>query len=49
MEIVNKNWTPLLMRWYDKNKRELPWRTKTPRDPYKVWVSDIMLDRKSVV
>ena len=48
MEIVNKNWTPLLMHWYDKNKRELPWRTESPRDPYKVWVSEIMLQQTRV-
>ena len=48
MEIVNKNWTPLLMHWYDKNKRELPWRTESPRDPYQVWVSEIMLQQTRV-
>ena len=48
MEIFNKNWTPLLMHWYDKNKRALPWRTESPRDPYKVWVSEIMLQQTRV-
>jgi len=42
------NWTPLLMQWYDDNKRELPWRTESPRDPYKVWVSEIMLQQTRV-
>ncbi len=36
------------MQWYDKNKRELPWRTESPRDPYKVWVSEIMLQQTRV-
>ena len=36
------------MEWYDKNKRELPWRTESPRDPYKVWVSEIMLQQTRV-
>ena len=45
---MNSDWTPLLMRWYDKNKRELPWRTESPRDPYKVWVSEIMLQQTRV-
>ena len=48
MELFNENWTPLLMQWYDKNKRELPWRTESPRDPYKVWVSEIMLQQTRV-
>ena len=43
-----ENWTPLLMQWYDKYKRELPWRTGSPRDPYKVWVSEIMLQQTRV-
>ena len=48
MKTLNENWTPLLMGWYDKNKRELPWRTDSPRDPYKVWVSEIMLQQTRV-
>ena len=36
------------MQWYDKHKRELPWRTESPRDPYKVWVSEIMLQQTRV-
>ena len=36
------------MEWYDKNKRKLPWRTESPRDPYKVWVSEIMLQQTRV-
>lgn len=35
-----------LLRWYEKNKRNLPWR-KT-RDPYTVWVSEIMLQQTQV-
>jgi A/G-specific adenine glycosylase len=42
------NWTPLLMQWFDKHKRDLPWRTDSPRDPYKVWVSEIMLQQTRV-
>jgi A/G-specific adenine glycosylase len=36
----------LLIRWFDKNKRDLPWR-KT-RNPYAVWVSEIMLQQTQV-
>lgn len=37
----------LLLKWYDKNRRELPWRSTNP-DPYKVWVSEIMLQQTQV-
>lgn len=32
--------------WYEKNKRILPWRED--RNPYKVWVSEIMLQQTRV-
>lgn len=35
-----------LLDWYKKNKRQLPWR-KT-NDPYKIWVSEIMLQQTKV-
>lgn len=35
-----------LLAWYDKNKRILPWRENT--DPYRVWVSEIMLQQTRV-
>jgi A/G-specific adenine glycosylase len=35
-----------LLRWYDANKRDLPWRRDT--DPYRVWVSETMLQQTSV-
>ena len=35
-----------VLGWYEENKRELPWR-KT-RDPYKIWVSEIMLQQTRV-
>jgi A/G-specific adenine glycosylase len=37
--------TPLL-RWYARHARDLPWRTGT--DPYRVWVSEIMLQQTQV-
>ncbi|MDR1131254.1 MAG: sugar fermentation stimulation protein SfsA, partial [Oscillospiraceae bacterium] len=37
--------TPLL-DWYGKNARVLPWRENT--DPYRVWVSEIMLQQTQV-
>ena len=36
----------LLLPWYDRNKRDLPWRLNT--DPYRAWVSEIMLQQTRV-
>ena len=36
----------LLLAWYDRNQRVLPWRENT--DPYRVWVSEIMLQQTRV-
>lgn len=35
-----------LLRWYDQNKRNLPWRDCG--DSYKVWISEIMLQQTRV-
>lgn len=35
-----------LLAWYDEHKRDLPWRDVG--DPYKVWVSEIMLQQTRV-
>ena len=32
--------------WYDRNKRNLPWRVS--QDPYRVWISEIMLQQTTV-
>jgi A/G-specific adenine glycosylase len=41
--------TPLLA-WYDANRRDLPWRYApgVPADPYRVWLSEIMLQQTTV-
>ncbi len=36
-----------LIAWYKKNKRDLPWRNIT--DPYKIWLSEIILQQTQVV
>lgn len=36
----------LLLAWYDQHARDLPWRKD--RDPYRVWVSEIMLQQTRV-
>jgi len=36
-----------LLQWYQQEKRDLPWRHT--RDPYQVWISEIMLQQTQVV
>lgn len=36
-----------LLPWFAQNARALPWRTE-PRDPYAVWISEIMLQQTQV-
>lgn len=35
-----------ILRWYRRNRRDLPWRRS--RDPYAIWVSEIMLQQTRV-
>src|SRR5579862_8751995 len=35
-----------LLEWYERNRRDLPWRQST--DPYAIWVSEIMLQQTRV-
>ncbi len=42
MEFAHK-----LIAWYQENGRELPWRMT--KDPYKIWVSEIILQQTRVV
>jgi A/G-specific adenine glycosylase len=39
-----------LLAWYDRHRRDLPWRALPgePADPYKVWLSEIMLQQTTV-
>lgn len=41
-----KTAVPLLLEWYSLSKRTLPWRGT--HDPYRVWVSEIMLQQTRV-
>src|SRR5579862_1978300 len=40
----------LLLQWYDRHRRALPWRAPPARrpDPYRVWLSEIMLQQTTV-
>ncbi|MDB5668492.1 MAG: mutY [Alphaproteobacteria bacterium] len=42
--------TNALMRWYAVDKRRLPWRVETGEraDPYRVWLSEVMLQQTTV-
>ena len=42
----NEMFSQLILHWYKKNKRNLPWR-KT-KDPYKIWVSEIILQQTQI-
>ena len=39
-----------LLRWYAVDKRRLPWRVAAGElpDPYRIWLSEIMLQQTSV-
>lgn len=43
LNFLSKN----LQKWYLENKRELPWRDT--KDPYKIWLSEIILQQTQVI
>ena len=40
------HFTDTLLRWFEEHQRDLPWRGQT--DPYKIWVSEIILQQTRV-
>ena len=46
---MNKDnrFSSILIDWYNNNKRILPWRGT--RNPYKIWISEIILQQTRVV
>jgi A/G-specific adenine glycosylase len=46
LTMIQKKFHKELIRWYLKNKRELPWRETT--DPYPIWLSEIILQQTRV-
>lgn len=46
-ETTLKRFRKSLLAWYDTSRRKLPWRET--RDPYRIWVSEIMLQQTRVV
>src|SRR5262249_47392711 len=44
---VSQTWfAEQLLAWYSRHRRDLPWRRT--RDPYAIWVSEIMLQQTQV-
>ena len=46
MENARKRLTEPLLVWFRQNARDLPWRRT--EDPYRIWVSEIMLQQTRV-
>src|SRR5215471_1656743 len=44
--LKDSDFSSQLLAWYDAHARDLPWRKN--RDPYRVWVSEIMLQQTRV-
>jgi A/G-specific adenine glycosylase len=45
-ESARRKFRKRLLAWYDRKQRDLPWRQD--RDPYRVWLSEIMLQQTRV-
>jgi A/G-specific adenine glycosylase len=50
VERRERNPAKALLIWYESERRHLPWRAppRTRQDPYKVWLSEIMLQQTTV-
>ena len=46
MKTIDQEFTQAVMSWFQENQRDLPWRKD--KDPYHVWVSEIMLQQTRV-
>ena len=44
--VLNRDFAACLLRWYRREKRDLPWRHTT--DPYAIWISEVMLQQTTV-
>ncbi|MCH3994620.1 MAG: A/G-specific adenine glycosylase [Prevotella sp.] len=43
---MNDSFVPALLRWFDTNGRDLPWRHI--HDPYAIWLSEVILQQTQV-
>ncbi len=50
MTTAHEDLSRLVLAWYDRNRRHLPWRAPPGRtaEPYHVWLSEIMLQQTTV-
>jgi A/G-specific adenine glycosylase len=50
LEAAGADRPALLLAWYDRHRRKLPWRPSAGEraDPYRVWLSEIMLQQTGV-
>lgn len=46
LKIRQVNFSEQLIRWYEENRRALPWRNT--KDPYRIWLSEIILQQTRV-
>jgi A/G-specific adenine glycosylase len=46
--LIKRRISSRLLKWYRLHKRSLPWRDLLHKDPYAVWVSEIMLQQTRV-
>ena len=49
-DLHNQDYARALLAWYDRDRRILPWRAApgVAPDPYRVWLSEIMLQQTTV-
>jgi A/G-specific adenine glycosylase len=49
-DLHNQDYARALLAWYDRERRVLPWRAApgVAPDPYRVWLSEIMLQQTTV-
>ena len=49
-EMIRQETAPALLAWYERSRRDLPWREAPGRlgDPYRVWLSEVMLQQTTV-
>ncbi len=45
-QILTREAISRLLEWYERNRRDLPWRRT--KDPYRIWISEIMLQQTRV-
>ncbi|MEH3045645.1 A/G-specific adenine glycosylase [Sphingomonas adhaesiva] len=50
MDAKRRDIAPKLLDWYDRHRRDLPWRAAAGAapDPYRVWLSEVMLQQTTV-